>query len=397
MISRYTPSRIVHAWQNAKIPYGKSYEEKGLDLYLKKPGTNLKNKIFAHSALGAVKVARNFVRVGRFVDEIFYSDYKKKEINPPLFILANPRSGTTFLHRLLSLDKKNFQSFKLWETLLPSISMMKGVDTLIGLDKKMGAPFSNLLDSVNNMIFQGWEDIHKTGFQYDEEDVGLMLLTFMSPAMYGLFPFVDELPEIKFLDGMDDRHKRSFLNYYIDAYKKFSYSRELHEDGRMILNKNVFFTGRLKSMLDEFPEAKFVYLVRNPYKAIPSFLNMFYVFWKMHMPNFSKDSPEIKRFAYMLMDYYKYILEHQHLFPEDRFILIKYSDLIVDPGQTIQNIYQGFGIEMTSEFERNIRTETTKAKSYKSKHHYSLEEYGLTKEEIYEYMKDVFDEFGFER
>ena len=37
------------------------------------------------------------------------------------------------------------------------------------------------------------------------------------------------------------------------------------------------------------------------------------------------------------------------------------------------------------------------ARSYASEHHYSLEQFGISKEEVYADLKEVFEEFGFER
>src|SRR5688572_9207818 len=44
----------------------------------------------------------------RLLDEIFYHGYKKIHIKQPVFIIANPRSGTTYLHRLVALDDERF-------------------------------------------------------------------------------------------------------------------------------------------------------------------------------------------------------------------------------------------------------------------------------------------------
>ena len=40
------------------------------------------------------------------LDEIFFSGYKDIEVKKPLFIVGVPRSGTTFLHRMLSKDEQ---------------------------------------------------------------------------------------------------------------------------------------------------------------------------------------------------------------------------------------------------------------------------------------------------
>src|SRR6201995_5278706 len=35
------------------------------------------------------------------LDHLFYPRHRKQSIDRPIFIIGNPRSGTTFLHRLL--------------------------------------------------------------------------------------------------------------------------------------------------------------------------------------------------------------------------------------------------------------------------------------------------------
>ncbi|MGB1248157.1 MAG: hypothetical protein ACPG4Z_04675, partial [Chitinophagales bacterium] len=48
--------------------------------------------IFLHS-LGVV-----FLSFGRILDEIFFRGYRKVDLSSPVFIISNPRCGTTFLH-----------------------------------------------------------------------------------------------------------------------------------------------------------------------------------------------------------------------------------------------------------------------------------------------------------
>ena len=56
------------------------------------------------------------------LDDIFFPAYKKQLIEKPLFILGNLRSGSTFLHRLLSRDTETFTSLTTWDIYLtPSV------------------------------------------------------------------------------------------------------------------------------------------------------------------------------------------------------------------------------------------------------------------------------------
>ena len=50
-----------------------------------------------------------------WLDDIFFPAHKTQPIEKPLFILGNLRSGSTFLHRLLSRDSETFTSLTTWD------------------------------------------------------------------------------------------------------------------------------------------------------------------------------------------------------------------------------------------------------------------------------------------
>src|SRR5690625_2221737 len=72
---------------------------------------------------------------GRALDEKLFPAFHETEVGEPIFIMASPRSGTTLLHRLMSLDTQ-FTSYTLWQTLLPTLTAYKVVDKLSELDRK---------------------------------------------------------------------------------------------------------------------------------------------------------------------------------------------------------------------------------------------------------------------
>ena len=51
--------------------------------------------------------------------------YRKTPVDRPVFIVGNPRSGTTFLHRLLLGSGDDLAAFELWEMLFPAITARK--------------------------------------------------------------------------------------------------------------------------------------------------------------------------------------------------------------------------------------------------------------------------------
>ena len=82
--------------------------------------------------------------------------------------------------------------------------------------------------------------------------------------------------------------------------------------------------------------------------------------------------------------------------PPDSYIIVKYDDLVANPGKVVTDIYNHFGFEIGPRFARLLERESKKAKLYKSKHTYSLKEMGLTKQRIIQTFKFVFERFGFE-
>ena len=64
------------------------------------------------------------------IDEVFFATYHNEEIRDPIFIVSQPRSGTTFLLRTLSEDQQTFLSVKHLEWRYPYISFWKLIDAL---------------------------------------------------------------------------------------------------------------------------------------------------------------------------------------------------------------------------------------------------------------------------
>ena len=59
------------------------------------------------------------------MDRVFFPGYRKQPIDRPIFIVGNPRSGTTFLHRLLLGAGGDLAAFELWEMLFPAMTARK--------------------------------------------------------------------------------------------------------------------------------------------------------------------------------------------------------------------------------------------------------------------------------
>ena len=114
------------------------------------------------------------------LDEIFFGSYKDIEVKKPFFIVGVPRSGTTFMHRMLCKDSQ-FTAIKSWEMIFaPSITQKLFWSGLGKIDTLLGSPFRKTITAIENMIASDFNKIHKVGLFETEEDEVLFLTSFTS-------------------------------------------------------------------------------------------------------------------------------------------------------------------------------------------------------------------------
>ncbi len=336
---------------------------------------------------------RGIVWSVRLLDRILFPGYRKQAIKNPIYIVGNPRSGTTFTHRLISHDRQ-FSYIRLYQTIFPAVTFYRAFTGLGRLDRIFGSPFTRLVNMISHRGFKGWDKIHKTGPKEAESDEMLFVYAMLSPLLGLLFPFLGSLEEAVFADRIPTRERHRLMAYYKDCLQRHMYATG---PDKILLEKVALIAGRLGSIIEAFPDIRIVHLIRHPYQCIPSLVSMFYVPWTTLAPQFERDSQASRDVARMAFEYYRYILKLKKTLPEDQFIDVYYEDLVADPEATVERIYQKFHLDMSLEYREILRQEARKARKYKSKHSYSLEEYGLTKEMVYEELKDVFEEYGFDK
>ena len=65
------------------------------------------------------------VALGRALDHVFFPGFRRQKIRRPVFIIAPPRSGTTFLQKLLAQNREVFAPVLMYQTIFPSIFLQK--------------------------------------------------------------------------------------------------------------------------------------------------------------------------------------------------------------------------------------------------------------------------------
>ena len=333
--------------------------------------------------------------VGLLLDSIFFSGSRRQAVRQPVFIIGPPRSGTTFLQRLLAKDEGRFSSMKSWEIFwAPSVTQKKLYAALGRFDRLCGTPLSRLVRKLEQRIFKSFSVLHPPNFFEAEEDGPVLLHIFSSATAFVALPFAKELwPYFLFDQELAAAQKARIMGFYKRCVQNHLY---VFGSDKIFLSKNPMFSTMVQSLDEAFPDAKFVYMARTPFETVPSTVSLIsYCFNTVMSP--LEPHPYLEVQLEMLLRYYTYPLMKFEALPARRHQIISYTTLVEKPEQTVIELYDRFGITVSPAYGQALRKEQEKERRYKSAHAYSLEQCGLTPEAIVKKYESIFDRFGFDR
>jgi hypothetical protein len=277
--------------------------------------------------------------------------------------------------------------------LFPAVVAYKIAALAATIDRRVGQPLLRIVRWLNRAIFGGLEGMHAVGLERAEEDEQYFLYTLLSPALALLFPFLDRLDYLRHIDQMHAAVCERIGRYYRSQLQRHVYAVG---GGRTLLIKNALAPGRIRIYLRAFPDMRIIHLVRHPYDELPSWASLASRFLGAHSPQLASDSDEVRQFVTLAMEYYRIMIQLKRELPPERFIEIRYEDLVAAPKECVMGIYDRFGLQPSESFRETLRAEAERAGSYRSDHRYTLEQFGLKSEDIYHEMRDVFEQYGFE-
>lgn len=323
-----------------------------------------------------VTLASIFTTPVRMVFKIKYgkkiSELKIK--HPPVIIVGHWRSGTTYLHELLSQDSQ-FCYVSLWNTLLP--------DSFLILEptKKFLANFlpeNRPMDEIKVDIDGPYE-----------EEAGIAVLSpwsFFHCLHFARNAEEQYLKSIHFKD-LSEEEKNQWKRNYL----KFMKTVSMANNEKRLLLKNPANTARIPMLLELFPDANFIHIYRNPYKVYLSTVKMRNrVLDKLALQDASKEEIEkevVENYIRLMNSFF----EQKKQIHEDRFIEIKYEDLVKNPIEQVELIYSklrlsGFKkalpkmqryLESKSEYKTNVYSIDEKIiDRVKDKWSFTIEQWG---------------------
>ena len=327
------------------------------------------------------------------LDPILFPELRRVEIRDPIFIIGHGRSGTTLTFRLIAQDEGRYSSFLLWECYFPSLLQKKAIRAAAALDRRfLGSLLARLANRFEEWRYGPSRHMHEMALGLPEEDDISLFYSMASGFWMTKMPWMGEL-DFYYVDTWPEKKRRRLMAFYRELVR-----RQLALEGadRQHLSKNPYWTGRVTTLIETFPDARFILNMRDPRATIPSLLKLNRSAWKRLGWDPARQRESLDVLIEQSWYNYRHPLEVLEAHPETRSAILEYDDLTSDPAAAIEAVYRKLEQPISDSFRKRLSEEGTREKKHSTRYSYSLEEFGLGSETIRKELGDLFEQFGWD-
>ena len=334
---------------------------------------------------------RQWTMLSMQLDRLFFPVWRQQRVERPVFIIGHPRSGTTMLHRSLTAAD-DFVVFKFWHLLFPSLTSRKLVGPLIESLIRQGKDVI-VPKSVGHLFSLG---------AVDEEDFLFLFhaLTQFYPPLSGLAFSEQDFTDIVFCDALPAKLRRESMAWFDGCLR-----RQILFTGRQrIVTKMNYSALRVRTLLEAYPDARIVYLVRSPLDTIPSHLSLhqnacYHQWGKDRLPPAVLNRYIQRRYEHnvSLYRYVEDLLSAGEL-PESQVITVRYEDMMQDLEGEVGRVAKFCDLDLSDALRSSIAEQAKVQRGYKREHSiHKMEDFGLTRADVLRDLGFIFDRYGFDR
>ncbi len=312
------------------------------------------------------------------VESVFYGRRVRntKIEHPPLFVLGYWRSGTTLLQTLLSRDPQ-FQHLGLYRALFPWHFLLteKIVTTLTAPFVPENRPMDNIKVS--------WD-------APQEDDMSLCIMAQVSSCMLLSHPHdPSQFWRALKLDELPPEELKRWKDALMLLVKKQTFA-----SSKRIMMKSPIHTYHIPTLLEMFPDARFLYIHRDPYNVFRS---------SCHLRRRMIDENTLGRSIYQdveeeIISTYRYGFEKyekdRELIPKGRLHEISFEEMEKDPVRELRTAYEELDLPGFDELEKALQPELESLKQYK-KNEFQDDPYWVTR--VYDDLRPAFERFGYQK
>lgn len=302
--------------------------------------------------------------------------YRTPIKHSPIFIIGHWRTGTTLMHELMILDERHTFP-NTYQCLEPNHFLLTE-----GFVKKYLSFLMPNRRPMDNMK-AGWD-------RPQEDEFALCMMGVASPYLKIAFPnhpledwgayTIEDLPP-----KARERWKAKFLEYL----RLLTYN-----DPRRLVLKSPTHSFRIKVLLEMFPEARFIHIVRNPYVVYPSTVNLWKTLHETHglqkPRNEMLESEVLETFRRL----YEKVEEGKQLVSPAQFYELKYEDLTQDPIGEMEKMYKQLELGEFDAMRVHLEEYFKDNAGYRTNKYQKLSD--EKREQIQEQWGEVIERYGYE-
>ena len=312
----------------------------------------------------------------RMIERILFGKkIEKLQIEyPPIFIIGHWRSGTTYLHNLMTQDP-NFGYVSTQQAWSPETFLL------------MSQPFIKKQLSKIPPTHRAMDKVEVSIDAPAEEEWAIANISY-SKRHVACFPRGAR----EYFLNLDDRKKQIMIETWKKIYLRTCKKASFVFNSKRLILKNPANTGRIKELLEIFPEAKFIHIYRNPYRVYASRKHSSKT-WspQMRLQNQSETQSE-KNILETYQKVMQLLFDNQALIPEENFYEIKYEDFVGNELAELEKIYQQFNLPEFDKAKTHFQEYLDSQANYKT-NKYSLDDETIAK--IYDAWKFTIDKWQY--
>jgi len=325
-------------------------------------------------------------RLKLLADRKAYPEIARERVKAPLIVVGAPRTGSTVMHTLLSLDPGNLAPQQ-WLCLEPSPPLALGPPSQGRREAaeqrmaKLFQPVPDILVTHPYMIDEGAGALAECG-----SDILSMAFTAQQ-----LWCFWGGKIYRRYLIEADHSAAVGF-------YHDFLQHCQWGETARRWALKGAEHMLWLTELAQQFPDAKFIWTHRDLSQQLSSVASVTAVLLGLRGYPVTTDARRAQ--GREAIDFQLANLEKgmraRDAIGEKRFIDISYHKMTANPIRTVEHIYELCGLEVSRQHVANIRQWREKHPQNKhGRHYHSPAEFGIDADEINEKFARYLTRFGF--
>ena len=299
-------------------------------------------------------------------------------IDRPLFIAGLPRSGTTFLHRLL-LEDPNNRAPSVWQTIYPYPLRKRGRDMREQRVARQLRAFERLAPE-----FRALHPLDADSPQECSEITAHVFQSLRFDTTYNIPSYRRWLDEAGHVPAY--RFHRRFLQHL-----------QYQQPGRQWVVKCPDHLFALSAIRTVYPDARLVFVHRDPVKVLLSVAKLTEVLRRPFTRRIDPKEIGRQESARWLEGARQMMAVGDDAGLPEPVLHVHHTALVTDPVGTVASLYQHFGLTLAPEVAGNIsRYSRQRPNGGYGRHDYRFEDHGLDGRAEREKFRDYMEQFGIE-